>query len=80
VFAGGLSVQDCENIHQLVRERWSAMHLELVAQMTRAVDHAPSGATGRIRVGIYTYYEDQAAAADAPAVAPQREEERESTR
>jgi len=79
VFARGLSVQDCENIHQMVRERWSAMHLELVGEMTRAVDRAPSGAKGRIRVGIYTYYEDEATP-NAPAVAPKREEERESTR
>jgi len=42
--------------------------------MTRAVDRAPSGAKGRIRVGIYTYHEDEAVP-NAPAVAPPREEE-----
>jgi hypothetical protein len=73
VFARGLGLEDCENIHQLVRERWSALHHELAGEMTRAVDRAPSGAKGRIRVGIYTYYEDDAAPL-APAVAPKREE------
>jgi hypothetical protein len=80
VFARGLSMQDCENIHRMVRERWTAMHLELVAQMTRAVDRAPSGATGRIRVGIYTYYEDEPTPNAAAVASPREEEERETTR
>ncbi len=79
VFARGLTAEDCEKIHQLVRERWSVLHLELTGQMTRAVKRAPMGAKGRIRVGIYTYYEDesasQTAAAAAPAPAPRRKEE-----
>ncbi|MET3916430.1 hypothetical protein ABID97_003212 [Variovorax sp. OAS795] len=74
VFARGIGMQDCEKIHQMVRERWAAMHLELAGEMTRAVDRAPAGAKGRIRVGIYTYYEDEAAP-NAPAATPQREKE-----
>ncbi|MBT2336835.1 hypothetical protein J7E49_23385 [Variovorax paradoxus] len=72
VYARGLSLEDCENIHRLVRERWTALHLELAGEMNRAVDRAPEGAKGRIRVGIYTYYEDEAAPG-APPVAAQRE-------
>jgi len=61
VFAGGISLQDCERIHQFVRERWSGLHHDLTREMTLAYEAADKGATGRIRVGIYTYYEDAAA-------------------
>ena len=61
VYARGLTLQECEQIHGLVRERWSALHHELAQRMTQAVDRAPPGANGRIRVGIYTYYEDESA-------------------
>jgi hypothetical protein len=61
VFARGLTLQACEQIHNLVRERWSALHHDLAQEMTQAVDQAPVGAKGRIRVGIYTYYEDESA-------------------
>lgn len=58
VYAGGVTMQDCEAIHEIVRQRWSGLHHELTAQMTRAVEAAGPAASGRIRVGIYTYYED----------------------
>jgi hypothetical protein len=58
VYAKGVSLQDCASIHELVRQRWSALHHELAHEMTRAVDAAGDSASGRIRVGIYTYYED----------------------
>jgi len=58
VYATGVELQDCEEIHQLVRQRWSGLHRELTKEMTRAVDAAEDTASGRIRVGIYTYYED----------------------
>jgi hypothetical protein len=61
VYGRGLALEDCEQIHQLVRERWSALHHELSQEMMQAVERAPSGAKGRIRVGIYTYYEDEGA-------------------
>ncbi|SFQ74550.1 hypothetical protein SAMN05216567_13618 [Variovorax sp. OK605] len=59
VYARGLSLQECEQIHRLVRQRWSALHRELAHEMSQAVERAPVGAKGRIRVGIYTYYEDE---------------------
>ncbi|MDH6594367.1 hypothetical protein M2165_004256 [Variovorax sp. TBS-050B] len=75
VYARGLSLEDCEKIHQLVRERWSTLHLELTGEMTRAVNRAPSGGKGRIRVGIYTYYEDESTpAVPTAAAAPRRKE------
>jgi hypothetical protein len=61
VYARGLTLQECEQIQRLVRERWATLHHELTQEMTQAVDRAPDGAKGRIRVGIYTYYEDESA-------------------
>jgi len=61
VFAAGISLEDCERLHQLVRERWGGLHHELTREMTRAFEAAEETASGRIRVGIYTYYEDGAA-------------------
>jgi len=58
VFAKGLSLEDCEAIQALVRQRWTALHHELTDHMTRAVKAADGAAPGRIRVGIYTYFED----------------------
>jgi len=58
VFADGLSMDACETIHQLVRTRWGALHHELAHEMRTAVDVGGESATGRIRVGIYTYFED----------------------
>ncbi|MGJ7506296.1 DUF6502 family protein [Variovorax sp. GT1P44] len=66
VFAAGISLDDCERIHQLTRERWSGLHDELTREMRRAYESADKEASGRIRVGIYTYYEDTAAAPAAP--------------
>lgn len=58
VFAHGLSMEACEEIHQLVRTRWSSLHHELAHQMRTAIDTGGENATGRMRVGIYTYFED----------------------
>lgn len=58
VFAAGIPIEDCERIHQLVRERWGALHHELTQEMTRAFEAAEKIARARIRVGIYAYYED----------------------
>ncbi|CAN7161963.1 MULTISPECIES: DUF6502 family protein [unclassified Variovorax] len=58
VFATGIALEDCERIHELVRERWSQLHHELTREMTRAFDEAEKTASGRIRIGIYTYYEN----------------------
>lgn len=58
VFADGLSMDACEDIHQLVRTRWSTLHHEVAHEMRTAVDAGGENATARIRVGIYTYFED----------------------
>ncbi|MBS0341827.1 MAG: hypothetical protein JSS56_14995, partial [Proteobacteria bacterium] len=58
VYAKGLSLKDCEAIQTTVRQRWTALHHELTDEMTRAVQAADGTASGRIRVGIYTYFED----------------------
>lgn len=74
VYARGLSLEDCERIQRLVRERWTALHHELAQDMSKAVDEAPAGAKARIRVGIYTYFEDEPADR-APARPPPSESE-----
>jgi Family of unknown function (DUF6502) len=58
VFAAGISLEECERVHQLARERWGDLHHELTREMMRAYEAANKGDAGRIRVGIYTYYED----------------------
>ncbi|WP_431273543.1 DUF6502 family protein [Variovorax ureilyticus] len=58
VYANGVTPEDCERIHAFVRQRWSTLHHELVDKMTHAVDTAGDSALGRIRVGIYTYFEN----------------------
>ncbi|CAN7443510.1 DUF6502 family protein [Variovorax sp. LjRoot84] len=58
VFATGIALEDCERIHAFVRERWNELHGELTREMTRAFDEAEKTASGRIRIGIYTYYEN----------------------
>jgi hypothetical protein len=58
VFASGISLEECERVHRLARERWGDIHDELTREMRRAYEAADKGDSGRIRVGIYTYYED----------------------
>ena len=58
VYAKGLSVEDCEAIQALVRQRWTALHHELTDQMTRAVEAADGSAGGAPPRGLYTYFED----------------------
>ena len=58
IFAHGLPMEACEEIHQLVRARWSTLHHELAHEMRTAIDTGGDAATARIRVGIYTYFED----------------------
>jgi hypothetical protein len=70
VYASGLTVQECERIHQSMRERWEATHFWLVREMTQAHAQAGGQGTARMRVGIYVYHEDQppdsAAGPDGP--------------
>lgn len=58
VYASGLTLGDCERIHQLTREHWDSVHHRLVREMTDAVQQSCGLGGGRMRVGIYTYYED----------------------
>ena len=67
VFAGGLTLDDCGAIQQLARLRWGALHHELAGLMTQAVDAAEGHGGARIRVGVYAYHEERAAAAAKPA-------------
>lgn len=59
VFAAGIPLQECERIHQLTRKHWDAVHYKLVKEMTQAYQQAEGSGTARIRVGVYTYYEDE---------------------
>ncbi len=73
VFAAGISLEECERIHQLARQRWGRLHHELTQEMRRAFEAAHKRDSGRIRVGIYTFYEDAGAegvAAPADASKP----------
>ncbi|WP_353506113.1 DUF6502 family protein [Variovorax sp. J22P240] len=72
VFAAGISLEECERIHQLARERWGGLHDELTREMRRAYEAADKTASGRIRVGIYTYFEDAAVENAAPPAAPSK--------
>jgi hypothetical protein len=71
IFAHGLSMEACQEIHQLVRARWSTLHHELAHEMRAAIDSGGESATARIRVGIYTYFEDEPGISD-DAVDPGR--------
>lgn len=66
IFAHGLPMAACEDIHQLVRARWSTLHHELAHEMRSAIDTGGESATARIRVGIYTYFEDSPEATKPP--------------
>jgi hypothetical protein len=66
VYAAGVTLKDCVHIEQFARQRWAALHHELTSEMTRAVDSAAENASGRIRIGIYAYYEDDAATPAEP--------------
>lgn len=58
VFASGLTLQECERVHQLARRHWDTVHYRLVREMTESVNQADGKGEGRIRVGIYAYYEE----------------------
>jgi hypothetical protein len=72
VFAAGISLAECERIHRLARERWDGLHHEMTREMRRAYEAADKEDSGRIRVGIYTYYEYAAADNAAPQLAPSK--------
>ena len=66
-------MEACEEIHQLVRARWSTLHHELAHEMRTAIDTGGEGATARIRVGIYTYFEDAKGISEEPFEATPKE-------
>ncbi|KRB26536.1 MULTISPECIES: DUF6502 family protein [unclassified Acidovorax] len=75
VFASGLSLEDCERIQQLSRQQWEKVHHLLVREMTDAVEQSDGQGAGRMRVGIYAYYEkerDTSEGVDVPAEPAQR--------
>jgi len=65
VFASGVTRECSENVETIARARWQTLHHELTHEMSRGVLQAPGGTSGRVRVGIYTYYEDDPVDPDA---------------
>ncbi len=70
IYARGLTPEACEAIQQLVRTRWSVLHRELAATMTRAVDADSDDKSARIRVGIYAFTENSGEDPVANAIRP----------
>jgi hypothetical protein len=64
VFAEGLSESDCEVVHQFMRQRWSAMHRDLVSQLSESITRSGGQGTRRLRVGIYLYHGEREAPAE----------------
>jgi len=58
VFASGLTADDCDSLHQLARDRWRAMHRDLVSAMNVAVEESDGRGSQRIRIGIYVYHDE----------------------
>jgi hypothetical protein len=58
VYADGLTPAECERIHQLARLRWAALHQELVKEMTIGIARSGDAGNQRVKVGLYTLYED----------------------
>jgi Family of unknown function (DUF6502) len=67
VFANGLDEGDCKDIQDMARDFWSFMHKQLVTKMNRAVENTQGKGSQRMRVGIYTYYENDLATPPAAA-------------
>jgi len=61
VFAEGLAESDCEAVHQFMRQRWSALHRELVSQLSEAIARSGGQGERRLRVGVYLFHEEREA-------------------
>jgi hypothetical protein len=59
VYAEGLAEADCDAVHHLMRQRWTAMHRELVANLSEAITRNGAQGPKRMRVGIYLYHGDR---------------------
>jgi hypothetical protein len=72
VFADGLTPEDCDAVHRLARERWAAVHRDLVDALTEAVERSGGQGDQRARIGMYVYLGD---AVDPNAAADENKEE-----
>lgn len=61
VYADGLTLAEADRIHQLARLRWTALHHELVRELTLAVENSGEQGDQRVKVGIYTLVEAEGA-------------------
>ena len=61
VFAEGLAEADCEAVQQFMRQRWSALHRELVGQLSEAITRSGAQGERRLRVGVYLFHEEREA-------------------
>jgi hypothetical protein len=59
VFAEGLAEADCDMVHQLMRQRWNALHRELVTQLSEAIARGGAQGPKRMRVGVYVWHGDR---------------------
>lgn len=76
VFARGISMEDCERIHQMTRARWNALHHELADELNNAFTSAPKSAGARMRVGIYAYFENIESGVSTPDTGPNESDSR----
>lgn len=68
VYADGLTLAEADRIHQLARLRWTALHHELVRELTLAVENSGGLGDQRIKVGIYTLIENNDALKPKPGL------------
>ena len=61
VYAEGLNEGDVDAVHQLMRQRWTAMHRELVGQLSEGITRSAARGPKRLRVGVYFYVADREA-------------------
>ncbi|HYD75358.1 DUF6502 family protein [Ramlibacter sp.] len=59
VFAEGLGEADCDAVHQWMRERWAALHRDLVSQLSEALTRSGAQGSRRLRVGVYVYHAER---------------------
>jgi len=59
VYADGLNETDCDAVHRLMRQRWSALHRELVHHLTEAVTRTGGQGSRRVRVGVYVWHSER---------------------
>lgn len=70
VYADSLTVQECERMQQLVRQRWDTLHHEFVEELSRGIAQSAAHGDHRIKVGIYVYHEPTDASGNPPSQPP----------